>query len=427
MRFNLLRRETLLFAVAAAASAATPAGNAYLQHNLLADQPGIADFTDPNLVNPWGIYTSAASPFWISDAGTGLSTVYSTATSSNGIFSVSATKVTVPPSAKGAAPAVATGGFANATGGFLVQGKVPSFVFSTADGTISAWASAVNATQAQLMVDNSSSGAVYYGLAVSATATNSAPLMYAPNFKTGAIDVFDTNYKPVTLPGTPFADSAVPSGYAPFNIWNLGGKLYVTWAKQGASKQAWVAGAGNGAVSVFDLNGVLLQHIATGGSLNAPWGIAIAPATFGAFGGDLLVGNFGDGTISAYDPKTGSLLGQLADQNGNTIAIPGLWGLLAGNGGNGGDANAIYFTAGTGNQAHGLLGSLQATPIISANGVGNAALTAGTATGGTTGAVAGIASNTYISIVGANMAPVTRNWTTSDFVGGTNLDRKSVV
>jgi uncharacterized protein (TIGR03118 family) len=408
--FQVFQVGLMLLGGLTAAQAATPPGNAYLVHNLVADQPGVADFTDPNLVNPWGLFTSSSSPFWLSDAGTGLSTVYSTATSTNGIFSISSTKVTVPPSAKGASPAVVTGGIANATGGFLIQGKAPSFIFVTADGTVSGWASAVNATQAQLMVDNSSSGAIYYGLAVSATTTNAAPMLYAANFKTGGIDVFDTNYKPVTLPGTPFVDPQVPAGYGPFNIWNLGGKLYVTWARQNAAKNTWVAGVGNGAVSIFDLSGNLLQHVATGGALNAPWGIAIAPATFGAFANDILVGNFGDGTIDAFDPKTGNLLGTLTDQNGNTIAISGLWALLAGNGGSGGDASAIYFTAGPGNQAHGLLGSLQAAPVITASSVVNAADTA-----------TGIASNTFITITGASLAPVTRNWALSDFPGGTKL------
>jgi uncharacterized protein (TIGR03118 family) len=393
---------SLALAPHALTAAATPPGNAFLQHNLVADQPGIADFTDPNLVNPWGIFTSAASPFWVSDAGTGLSTVYT----SNGTPNAT-TKPSIPPSAKGTAPATVTGGVANATGGFLVQGKVPSFIFVTADGTVSAWASAVSATAAQLMVDNSSTSAAYYGLAISATTTSATPMLYAANFHTGGIDVFDTNFKPVTLPGTPFVDAAVPTGYAPFNIWNLGGKLYVMWAKQNTAKTFATSGAGLGAVSIFDLNGNLLQHVATGGPLNAPWGVAIAPATFGVFANDLLVGNFGDGTINAFNPTTGAALGALADQNGNTISISGLWGLLLGNGGNGGDASAIYFTAGTGNQLHGLLGSLQAGP--STTSVSNAA-----------GGVTGIASNAFISIFGADLAPITRNWTTSDF-SGTNL------
>jgi uncharacterized protein (TIGR03118 family) len=384
--------------------AAWPAGNNYLVHNLVADQPGIADNTDPNLVNPWGIFTTATSPFWVSDAGTGLSTVYS----SNG--TPSATKPTIPPSAKGKSPAVVTGGVANATGGFLVQGHAPSFIFVTADGTVSAWSSAVSATAAQLMVDNSSKGAVYYGLAISATTTNPAPMLYAANFNSGGIDVFDTNYNPVTMPAGAFVDSAVPAGYAPFNIWNLGGNLYVMWAKQNTAKTAWVSGAGLGAVSEFNLNGNLINHIATGGPLNAPWGIAIAPATFGTFAGDLLVGNFGDGTINAFNPTSGAALGPLMDQNGNVISISGLWGLLLGNGGNGGDPNLIYFTAGTDNQLHGLLGSIQAAPTItSSSSIVNAADT-----------TTGIAQNTFVSIFGASLAAVTRSLAASD-ISGTKL------
>ncbi|HEV2448271.1 MAG TPA: TIGR03118 family protein, partial [Candidatus Sulfopaludibacter sp.] len=224
--------------------------------------------------------------------------------------------------------------------------------------------------------------------------------------------VYDTNYKPVTLSGTPFVDSAVPAGYGPFNIWNLGGKLYVMWAKQDANKVGWVNGAGLGAVSTFDLNGNLLQHLATGGPLNAPWGVAIAPATFGTFAGDILVGNFGDGTINAFDPTTGNALGALMDQNGNTIVLPGLWALLQGNGGNGGDANAIYFTAGGTNQKHGWLGSIQGTPAVSASGIETA--------GGPAG---GISSNAFISIYGANLSPITRSWTATD-ISGTALPKQ---
>jgi uncharacterized protein (TIGR03118 family) len=400
MRTFNLAKTGLLLMTAPLIWGATPPGNAYLVHNLVADQPGIADFVDPNLVNPWGIYTSGASPFWVSDAGTGLSTVYT----SNGTPNAT-TKPAVP--GANSANGVVTGGVNNSTGGFLVQGKVPSFMFVTADGTISAWASAVDATKAFIMVDNSTSGAVYYGMAISATTTNAAPQIFAANFHTGAIEVYDTNYKPVTPTGT-FADAAVPAGYGPFNIWLLGGKLYVMWAKQNTAKTGWVNGAGLGAVSIFDLNGNLVQHLATGGPLNAPWGVAIAPATFGAFAGDVLVGNFGDGTINAFDPTSGKALGALADENGNTITIPGLWALILGNGGSGGDANAIYFAAGGANENHGVLGSIQAAPVISANAVINAAGPAG-----------GIASNTLISIYGANLAPITRSLAATDITGTT--------
>jgi uncharacterized protein (TIGR03437 family) len=245
-------------------------------------------------------------------------------------------------------------------------------------------------------------------LAISATTTSANPLLYVPNFNSGKIEVYDTNYKPATLSGN-FTDPAVPAGYAPWNIWNLGGKLYVMYAKQNAAKNFAVTGPGNGYVSIFDLNGNLLKHLASNGPLNAPWGVAIAPATFGAFANDILVGNFGDGVINAFDPSTGAALGALQDQNGNTIAYPGLWGLLQGNGGNGGDPNAIYFVTGYASQKHGLLGSIQAAPTI--NSVSNAA-----------DIQTGISPNSYISIYGANLSPVTRNWDLGDF-SGNNLPR----
>lgn len=407
---RLFSAAALCTFAAASAPAATP-GNAYYQHNLVADTTGVADFTDPNLVNPWGIATSATSPFWVNDAGTGLSTVYS----SNG--TVSTTKVTVPPSAAGKSPSAATGIVFNGVGGFAVAtGHNPNFIFCTADGAISGWSSAVNPTNGVLMVDNSSSGAIYYGLAISSGTVG--PYLYAANFHSGKIDVFDTNYKPATLAGG-FVDSKVPAGFAPFNIWNLGGKLYVTYAMQDANKQFDVAGAGNGYVAIFDLNGNLLQHLISGGSLNAPWGVAIAPAYFGAFANDVLVGNFGDGAINAFDPATGNSLGSLQDPNGNTIHISGLWALIAGNGGNGGDPNAVYFAAGTGNQQHGLLGSLQAAPVITSSSVGNAA-----------DGQAIITPNSWISIYGANLAATTRMWATKDFVNSalpTTIDGVSVM
>jgi uncharacterized protein (TIGR03437 family) len=256
------------------------------------------------------------------------------------------------------------------------------------------------------MVDNGAAGAKYFGLAISATITTAAPLLYAANFATGNIDIFDTNFNPVAMPGA-FVDPSVPAGFAPWNIQNLGGKLYVIYAKQNAAKT--FAGGGGGYVAVFNTSGVLLQHLVSNGPLNAPWGVAIAPATFGAFANDVLVGNFGDGTINAFDPNTGASLGALADENGNTVSISGLWGLILGNGGSGGDANAIYFTAGTFNQKHGLMGSIQAAPTITA--VVNAAAPQ-----------PGIAPGAFISLYGANLAPITRNWTSSDF-SGTSLPK----
>jgi uncharacterized protein (TIGR03437 family) len=274
----------------------------------------------------------------------------------------------------------------------------------TEGGTLSAWANAVDPAHAVLVLDNSSS-AVYKGLAL---VTTPAPQLYAANFRAGTIDVFDASFKHVTLATGAFTDPAIPAGFAPFNVSNLGGKLYVTYAKQDANKQFDVQAVGNGFVDVYDPTGKLLQHLIANGPLNSPWGVAIAPATFGKFANDLLVGNFGDGAINAFDPNTGALLGPLQDSRGNNIMIPGLWALLLGNGGNGGDKNAIYFTAGPGGQKHGILGSIQANPILTSTAITNAAQ-----------ASAGIAANTFVTITGTNLAATKRSWQASDFTGNT--------
>jgi uncharacterized protein (TIGR03118 family) len=382
-----------------------PAATGYLVRNLISDQAGVADLTDPNLVNGWGIAISAASPFWICDGGTGLSTVY---TASASAFSISATKAAIPPSSSGANK-VCTGIIANSvTTSFLVgpaPGRGPNFIFATEGGTLSGWASAVDPLNAQMAVDNSATGAVYKGLAMVGGAT---PQLYVANFKTGTIDVFDGTWKPVTLAAGAFTDPAVPAGFAPFNVQNLGGKLYVTYAKQGASKTFDAPGVGNGYVDVYDTTGKLLQHLTEKGNLNSPWGVQIAPATFGRFGGALLVGNFGDGMINAYDTTTGTWLGTLTDQNGKNLVIDGLWGLQFGNGGSGGDVNSLYFTAGPSQQRHGMFGIIVSNPVMTGNVV-NAAQPG-----------AEIGPNTFASIQGGSLSPSTRAWATADF-NGTNL------
>ena len=429
-RFDI--RTTACLAALILAPAALPATSGYLMHNLVGDVAGAADNTDPNLVNPWGIAISASSPFWLCDGGAGLSTVY---TFSATAFSVSSTKVAIPATSSGG-NTTCTGIVSNGTTtAFEVGTTTPahaSFIFATQGGAISGWASSVNATQAQMAIDNSAAGAVYYGLALytpsSAAASGSVPRLYAPNFFSGKIEVYDTTWKAVTTLGAnAFIDPAIPAGYAPFNIQYLGGtaavegKLYVTYAKQDPTGKIDVPGAGNGYVSVFDTNGNLLQHLISGGNLNAPWGLALAmsfPTTatgtvtalnFGQFSGDLMVGNFGDGTINAYNPTTGALVGQVQDANGNPIKISGLWGLQFGNGGSGGDPNALFFTAGTGGELHGLFGSIQANPVMTTNNIENGA------SFGTT-----IAPNTWISIFGSNLAATARQWKTSDF-NGSNL------
>ena len=347
--------------------AQTAAKNAYVQHNLVSDLPGTADFTDPHLVNPWGISETAASPFWISDHDTGLSTLY------NGSGVASATVVTILPGASGGATTgTPTGQVAGSAPNWVLpapNSTAASFIFATEDGTIAAWNSKVTASTAVRMVDNSAT-AVYKGLA---SVTTGTPLLFAANFATGKIDVFDANFAPTTVAGG-FTDPGIPNGFGPFNIQNIGGKLYVAYAKQGPGGKFDLSGAGNGYVDVFDTTGTLIQRIASQGPLNSPWGLAIAPASWGAFGGALLVGNFGDGKINAFDPVKGTALGALQDPTGNPLVNVGLWALQFGNGGNGGDPSVVYIAAGIlgpDNKTHGLLAGI--SPPQGVNNITNAA------------------------------------------------------
>ena len=311
-------------------------------------------FTDPNLVNPWGISSSAASPFWVANNGTGVSTLYNGAGQPFPV--ASPLVVTIPPPSGGTGPATPTGQVFNGTSAF--NGDL--FIFATEDGTIAGWRGALGTT-AELLVDNSAAGAVYKGLALGIVAGHS--YLYAANFRNGTIDVFRGDAGAPFLPGN-FIDPNLPAGYAPFNIQNLGGSLYVTYALQDAAKHDDVPGPGHGYVNVFDLNGNLQRRLISQGPLNSPWGLALAPAKFGAFSNDLLVGNFGDGTINAFDPLTGNLLGTVKDSRGNPIVIDGLWSLIFGNGGNGGEPNRLYFTAGPGGELHGLFGSLAPATLV---------------------------------------------------------------
>jgi uncharacterized protein (TIGR03437 family) len=274
----------------------------------------------------------------------------------------------------------------------------------------------VDATHAKIIVDNSKSNAVYKGCALGGT--TAAPMLYAANFNSGKIDVWDATFTAVTT--APFANPTIPAGFAPFNIQNLGGKLYVAYAKQDSAKHDDVAGAGNGYVGVFDMAGTLVGNLVSAGPLNSPWGFAIAPATFGDFAGALLVGNFGDGKINAFNITTGALMGTLNDAKGAPIVVPGLWSINFGNGGRGGDPATLYFTAGIsggGNpslESHGLLGSVQPSPSFQTTGILNGASFSTT-----------IAPNTFASIKGGALSATTRSWQAKDFVGSklpTTLD-----
>src|SRR6266513_3769309 len=303
-------------ALAAAVLSAQPNRAVYLQRNLVSDLVGEANRRDPNLVNPWGIsFNPMGGPFWVSDNGTGVVTVYNGAGKP---FPVgSPIVVTVPPAAGGIPPSSPTGQVFNPTVDFtLTPGMRAVFLFATEDGTIAGWNPMVNATTAVTKVDNSGSGAIYKGLAMGSNVNGN--FLFAANFHAGTIDVFDKNFTPVISPGA-FTDPNIPAGFAPFNIQNIGGQLYVTYAKQDADKHDDVAGPGNGFVDVFNTDGVLQKRLVSQGVLNSPWGKAVAPAGFGPFGCDLLIGNFGDGTINAFNPSTGNLLGTLEDSNGQPI------------------------------------------------------------------------------------------------------------
>jgi uncharacterized protein (TIGR03118 family) len=336
----------------------------YARINLVSDIAGVARFTDPNLVNPWGLAFGPTSPFWIADNGTGFSTLYRGDGKS---FPVgSPLVVTVPPPAGGTS-ASPTGLVFNGTSSFTVSANGKSgaaiFIFATEDGTISGWSPAVDLHNAILVVDNSAPGgvdnstlgAVYKGLAT--VDKGSSHLLYAANFRDAVVEIYDSNFKFVKS----FTDTGVPTGFAPFGIQNINGKLFVTFAKQNDKKHDDVAGPGNGFVDIFDADGNLLDRFASGGSLNSPWGLAVAPDGFGEFSHDLLVGNFGDGRINAFSLNTGHFDGQLIDPQGNSLTINGLWALRFGNGApNGGSRRKLFFTAGIADESHGLFGFIKA-------------------------------------------------------------------
>ena len=303
------------------------------------------------------------SPFWISDNGMGVSTLYSVPGSGPPSVMKVPLTVTIDPAA-GAASSAPTGQVFNVSPGtgFTIAGKKAVFLFDSEDGAISGWNPAFGTgSTAIVAVDHGSPdpslNAVYKGLAIS---TLNGGTLYATNFRAGTVEAYDTNFNP-TLTGE-FVDPNLPAGFAPFNDKVLNGELYVTYAKQDAAKHDDVAGLGNGFVDIFNLDGTLNKRLVSNGLLDSPWGLAIAPSSFREFAGDLLVGNFGNGWINAYDPTTGMFEGTLDGSNGNPLSIDGLWALTIGNGGSGGSLNTLYFTAGPDGESHGLFGALTVVP-----------------------------------------------------------------
>ena len=332
--------------------AATP--GVFHQTNLVSDLPGVAAITDPDLVNPWGITFSGTSPFWVADNVAGKSTLYSGDVTTP--LAKVALTVTIPPGSP-------TGTVFNGTTDFRIAAPnnttaVARFLWATQTGAIVGWSGGTN-VQTPVGVD-----AVYTGLAIGSVTTNNvtANYLYAADFEHQKIDVYTGTFQPASAFDGAFSDPNIPNSYAPFNIQNLGGKLYVTYAQQNHKEPDEETDRGSGFVDVFDTSGNLLQRLINGNHLNAPWGMALAPASFEPFGNALIVGNFGDGQLHAFDRESGKYLGELKDESGKTLVIDGLWGITFGNGGSGGDKNALYFAAGIDDETHGLFGSLRVVP-----------------------------------------------------------------
>jgi uncharacterized protein (TIGR03118 family) len=359
----------LLLAAGCALVGARADAQHYTQTNLVSDQSGAA-VLDANLKNPWGLSRSSTSPWWVANNGTGTSTLYNGSTGAP-----AALIVTVPP-ISGSGDGVPTGTVFNFTSGFeLTPGNPARFLFVTEDGTISGWNPAVDPTHAVIKARNRD--AVYKGAAIALR--NGAPYLYVANFAGRRIDVFDSRFHRVTLAGAAdaedrrlgdedishggprFQDERVPRGFAPFNVQNVGGRLFVTFAKRDPATNDDVKGAGLGYVDVFSAGGRLLQRFEHGDWMNAPWGVALAPGDFGAFSHNVLVGQFGSGEIAAFDAVSGEFLGRMREATTQaTLKIDGLWALSFGNGAAAGPLNSLFFTAGLDEEAHGLFGSLTA-------------------------------------------------------------------
>lgn len=356
----------------------------YKQTNLTSNVASLAPTRDADLVNAWGLARSSTSPWWVADNGPGLSTLY------NGTGVKQGLVVTIPPADTTAMTGTPTGAVYNgdSTAFLLAPGKSAVFLFVTEDGTISGWNPGVAATSAVIMV-NHKGASVYKGVTIATVQTQSGTqtYLYAADFRQGRVDVFDTNFKPVQMRsdrddddwfdfdhdrgndhggGLSFDDPRLPRGYAPFNVQNIGGNIYVAFAKQGSGVDE-VHGAGLGFVDVFSPKGKLLTRLQPGPWFNAPWGLALGSSDFGAYSHDVLVGQFGSGEILAFDPVTGKFKGKLNGVDNNPIHIDGLWSIAFGNGGNAGPATSLYFTAGPDDESNGLFGNLTAVENVQGN------------------------------------------------------------
>jgi uncharacterized protein (TIGR03118 family) len=337
------------------AGSAAAQSNAYRQTNLASDVAGNATHLAPGLANPWGIAFLPGRSFFIANNASGRVTTHN----ADGLEDAGGIGFIVP-TTDGSRPDKPTGIVADPTGSFFIGGFIPQFIVAASDGTISGWGPDSRGdlpVQSTVAVDHSSRGAVYTGLAILRPACCTVFLAVA-DFHGGIIESFTRGMAGLATPGN-FTDPTLPAGFAPFGIQAVGDNVFITYTRQDASRNNPVFGAGNGVVSVFDLEGNFLRRFATGGTLNAPWGVTQASAHFGAFSNDILIGNLGDGSISAFDPVTGNFAGQLTDSAGNVIRNSGLWGLTFRTDGVG-DPDTLYFTAGIANEQHGLFGAIVA-------------------------------------------------------------------
>jgi uncharacterized protein (TIGR03118 family) len=327
----------------------------YQRTNLVVDSNKLSAATiDPNLVNAWGLSRGTGSPFWISDNGTGVSTLYD---STGAIVPL---VVKIPPPKGGTAPSAPTGTVFNFTTGFNLgpPGTPAIFLFSTEDGTVAGWNPSINATTAVRRIDHSQTGAIFKGLAIAMTALG--PRLYTTNFATGKVEVYDTTF--TKLPTTGFMDSQLPPDFVPFGIQNVGGNIVVTFAHRLPGSEDEDHGFGLGYVDVFDDQGKLLLRLQHGDFLNAPWGIALAPSDFGPFSHRLLIGNFGNGRIHAFNAVSGKFQGTMLNMSGSPVTIDGLWALSFGSdAGRSGLATELFFTAGPNDESDGLFGKLTAS------------------------------------------------------------------
>jgi uncharacterized protein (TIGR03118 family) len=352
---------------------AAPVGSGFADSALVSDKAGVVATTttiDASLSNPWGVAIAPGLPFWIADNNSNVSTLYSGtgAIQSDSITGTNEGGIAIPASAAGV-PANPTGQIYNGGGGFLIPTSAGQesalFIFDGEGGTIAAWANGSGAAAVTAYDDGVANGAnhaVYKGLAVGTV--NGATFLYATDLHNNKVDVFDTQFtKPAAMQGK-FVDPTMPSGFVPFGIMALNDQLYVSYTKQDAAKHDETTGAGLGYVDVFDFSGNFVNRFASAGALNAPWGMAIAPAGFGSLAGDLLIGNFGDGKVNVFAPNGTALatsMGPLTVSNGGTITIPGLWSLVFGNGDSDKPLTTLFYTAGFADQTDGVFGSIAVT------------------------------------------------------------------